>query len=311
MKQYVLLAGGLGNQLFQYAAALELGASEVVFLDLMGNKRVSKTKKPDICDLQLPIPVSSELFPDLSPILQKYFAFTLGSTARPSTFRFRMTKSKILLSITSGIVFWITGHKCKIILEKRSEQFITQNYSEKSHLLIGYFQSLNSCKRFSEDIELLKPVHLSIEVASFASRLRSQSSIGVHIRRGDYIGHKSFGVLSADYFTEILKSRINFESRVTIFSDGEINAFEFLPPEMIKSFGVCSRDFSAAEILYLMSNCHALILSNSSFSWWAGLIVQNRGGEVFSPFPWFKSEIQAENFYPRKWTRISSKFHPY
>ena len=54
---YILLAGGLGNQFFQYSAAASMNPLKIVFVDLIANARVGADGKPDIFNFQLPISI--------------------------------------------------------------------------------------------------------------------------------------------------------------------------------------------------------------------------------------------------------------
>ena len=51
----ISLAGGLGNQLFQFAFALSQAQGKRILLDWsLGNPRVSHKKLPDICEFKMP-----------------------------------------------------------------------------------------------------------------------------------------------------------------------------------------------------------------------------------------------------------------
>jgi hypothetical protein len=53
-KVTLFLTGGLGNQLFQYAAALSRNVDTITFDCVLGAPRKNKNGKPDIFDFELP-----------------------------------------------------------------------------------------------------------------------------------------------------------------------------------------------------------------------------------------------------------------
>ena len=54
--------------------------------------------------------------------------------------------------------------------------------------------------------------------------------------------------------------------------------------------------------LYLMSQCHHHIISNSSFSWWASYM-SSHNGTIVAPRQWFgkKAKINTKDLYRKKW----------
>ena len=308
MKQYVLLAGGLGNQLFQYSAAVLRGASRVVFIDLIENERYDDAGKPEIMSLKLPVPVEFIEYPSRSKLLRKFFLWLLGSTARPISIRFRFASSSLILLVTSLIVRVCTRLSLRVEIENRLDPKLRSHNSRQSFLLIGYFQSLEGAKSIERnigEIEILNPSETFIE---YSKMLESEEMIGLHIRRGDYVNNPTFGNLSNVYFREILAKVQISRKRVIVFSDSTISIEEYVPPSILPFTIICPSTFTGFEILLLMSMCDDLVMSNSSLSWWAAYIGQRSGNCAYAPEPWFKSEVQSPNFYDPKWNRQSSVF---
>ena len=55
--------------------------------------------------------------------------------------------------------------------------------------------------------------------------------------------------------------------------------------------------------LAIMSMCDHFIISNSTYSWWAAWLSQNRNKKVIVPKFWTKNlETSRLNFIPKKWT---------
>jgi hypothetical protein len=307
VKSYVLLAGGLGNQLFQYAAAVEIGASEVVFLDLISNERKNSAGLPDIVNLNLPVPFTILSFPDLSRTIQRYYLWLLGSTSQNSGIRFKIANSKLISLITHLITLKITNQETKLLLENRANRkLIAEKITPM--LLVGYFQNLEACNQMSRHLLNIFESNKSTSVETFLAPIRGKHLMGVHIRKGDYVGHATFGLLSDLYFKLQIQENISEEKTIIFFSDSQLDFSIYLSEEYLGQSTVCPADFSAAEVLLLMSACNSLILSNSSLSWWAGFLVKSMGGKVVAPKPWFSKEIQSANFYPTEWTCAPSEF---
>lgn len=308
MTCYVLLAGGLGNQIFQFAAATQTKNENIVFLDLLNNDRKGFDGNPEIFNLELARqlelmkPTRSHL------ILRWYFLWQIGSTSNPRSLRFLLADSKLMKGVSSLLVWVTTGIRTKVVLENRSILRRPYDNSKYPYFLIGYFQNYEVSRPLENKPELLNPVEFSETLLSQAKYLETKKAIGLHLRRGDYIGHPTFGLLSNDYFRDIVLSIEGIDRPIIVFSDSKVVISDFLPEHMLQNCQVCPEDFSASEVLFLMSRCTDLILSNSSLSWWAGFIAQGRGSKVVSPSPWFKSEIQSADFHVPSWTLSKSRF---
>lgn len=308
MKCYVALAGGLGNQLFQYAAAVETGATEIIFLDLLSNRRVNLNSLPDICELKLPIPIVIEKSPRLSFLSNRYFSWLLGSTSNPMTLRFKLARSRFIAKFTSAWILFAYGYKCDLILEDRLINNFSKTNLVKPKLLVGYFQSLYSCAKVSSHLSELVPISLSEQFREFLAATNVDDLVGVHIRRGDYVGHPTFGLLSDRFFSNAIRSRTTRSSSVIFFSDSSVEESRYIQDGDLANIYICPSEFSASEVFYLMSRCSSFVASNSSLSWWAGFVIQSKGGEVIAPSPWFQNEIQSPKFYPAMWTQVTSEF---
>jgi hypothetical protein len=57
-----------------------------------------------------------------------------------------------------------------------------------------------------------------------------------------------------------------------------------------------SDQISTWEAFSLLSNSDELIASNSTYSWWAGLLVERGGGIVKVPSPWTLTPIYGDDY---------------
>jgi hypothetical protein len=104
----------------------------------------------------------------------------------------------------------------------------------------------------------------------------------MHIRQGDFRTNKNIiGVLSSKYYAN-LKSSFN---RLVIATD-EHNFTTRLGEHFTDIRILDPSEASPLETLAVLGRSSELFIANSTFSWWAGVIVQLNGGKVYGPTPW-------------------------
>jgi len=117
-----------------------------------------------------------------------------------------------------------------------------------------------------------------------------------------YRDYETEGVSSAhpvptkEYYDE---ARKYFKDvRFFLFSDNIEKA------RQIVGYDVTALELPEMEAFYLMSHCQGGIISNSTFSWWAGYL---SGGRVVAPLNWFggrKKSLDTEGLYLPNWIKI-------
>ncbi len=179
--------------------------------------------------------------------------------------------------------------------------------------LNGMFQSE---KFFSGAADLLR-LHFSFrypplpEVAALAQRIRSGPSAAVHFRRGDYARNATFntqiGLIGPAYYARaerLLRER-NPEATLYVFSDDiEAVARDFMPagPHV---FVRCVEHWHPWDKIRLMALCDHIAIANSTFSWWAAWLNPSPTKLVIAPDPWFdQSPHDASDVVPAGWIRI-------
>jgi hypothetical protein len=154
--------------------------------------------------------------------------------------------------------------------------FQTSKYFEAIGLT--YRESLFVLKKESEKFKGLKTEVLEVE------------PFAIHVRRGDYRHYNhSFGLLGTSYFAAAIH-RLNHlygERPIWVFSDEpDAVAVEFGHSNLRISRYLKPSDMNASETMKLMSMAHSQVISNSTFSWWAGALSKDQ--RVVYPEPWFK-----------------------
>jgi len=119
----------------------------------------------------------------------------------------------------------------------------------------------------------------------------------LHVRRGDYLQLPTHHpTCTIDYYHKALA---NFDGKVLVFSD-DIDWCR-------KTFQDPRFEFVKGNLdyidLYLMSMCKNNIIANSSFSWWAAWLNDNKDKKVIAPKKWFGPAISHNtmDLYPKKW----------
>lgn len=180
--------------------------------------------------------------------------------------------------------------------------------------LNGMFQS----ERFFAGVENLLRQHFTFrypappQVEAMAARIRSGPSAAVHFRRGDYARNPTFareiGIIGLGYYeraVRLLRERCP-EATLYIFSDDiEAVAREFKPPGP-HEFVRCVQPWHAHDKIRLMSLCDHIAIANSTFSWWAAWLNPSPEKLVIAPDPWFADSVHdTRDLVPASWHRLS------
>lgn len=282
----VQIKGGLGNQLFQYAAAksLAMHLRTSFQLDLTEfDKQGSRSFDLDYFNAPYKVATPEEvkaleikgLFPK---ILQRL---------RPA---YRRKK------------YWEPHfHFDPHFFDASPDVYLKGNrQSEK------YFLPIASVIRNDFTLKKMpdKPILQKADI------MQAENSISVHIRRGDYLKPeylKYHGILSNDYYNEAirqLEGRID-PIKIYFFSDDiewvKTNIHLNHPYEFISG----TLTHTAIEDFYLMQHCRHNIIANSSFSWWAAWLNKNPGKTVIAPKKWFnEAKLNTKDILPSNWISI-------
>lgn len=280
--------GGLGNQLFQYAAARRLALQHQCELVL----------DPYWFTHPLPGETPRSLELDRYPV-----ALRVADTSEQRKWQ------------------WMRGRwgrflkpLCSMALVR--EQGDTLNhallYASQNSYLHGFWQSEMYFKDIRTDLlkELTPNEPPSFEDAAVLEKINACDSVSIHVRRGDYVtshAAASFhGVCSLDYYRDSIKyiaDRVNAPS-FFIFSDDPVWTRENLEIPFPKQYVHHNGAGSAFQDIRLMSSCKHHIIANSSFSWWGAWLSENSEGLVIAPEKWFAAGRSTPNLIPDRWHRL-------
>ena len=276
------LKGGLGNQLFQYAAgrAVALHHKVPLKLDLtiFETNKLHNGYRLDQFAIQSDIATKNEIFN------LKGGNNVLFSALRKAGFVKRKSYFK----------------------EKRSSHFDTSIFKNNFIYLDGYWQNE---LYFSDIRELLlrelSPISSMNDLGNaYLEPIKNSNSVSLHVRRGDYLNLKNVGVLDVDYYMKAVEYiRTNVEKPIFfIFSDD----LEWCKNSLGFLEGCIYVDRTQTEIddLKLMSFCRHNIIANSSFSWWGAWLNQNPKKTVIAPKGWLLNVPGSSNVILSDWVKF-------
>lgn len=289
---YIRLRGGLGNQLFGYFAGEYLRASldhDVRYIPSSQAYGVFG-QASSISDLGIHIQDPSK---------------------QPKTRTATLKRKLYTLGVELGVSKSLLSSKLRLF---RSEEVGFDSKLDSivpGTLVEGYFQSY---KYIDYVIEKVGTPVIAIEkptawLAHQLNRAREEKPIMVHVRRGDYRSlAATYGNLDSKYYLEGVDAicAVLGQRPVWVFSDDPDQVQLELGGELPKSAVFISqpRDSSAAEAMMLMAQSSALVISNSTFSWWAAKLGDRK--RVIAPNPWFVAQNEPTDLIPPSWERIDS-----
>ena len=190
----------------------------------------------------------------------------------------------------------------------KPEVFITDRYIYYD----GYWQSEKYFQSIDKEIrEIFKfKVPLQEENLKIAEQMQAESSVSIHIRRGDYVTNPSSaklhgGVCDLEYYKRainLIKSRISNPS-FYIFSDDKDWVKENIRIEGKLTYVNWNFGEDSYKDMQLMSLCKHNIIANSSFSWWGAWLNPNPDKIVIAPSKWFNKR-KDRDVVPETWLRI-------
>lgn len=162
--------------------------------------------------------------------------------------------------------------------------------------------------------ELAPPDAGAAADAIWLERIRGSCSVSLHVRRGDYASEPAkaayHGTCAPDYYARAARAAADMlgcEPHFFVFSDEPDWAASNLDLQWPHSFVVCDDGNADRDIreFRLMSACRHHITANSSFSWWAAWLGSDPDKIVIAPKQWFASPTMNDrDLIPPGWRRL-------
>ncbi len=302
------LVGGLGNQLFQIAAALSLLEHNEKLIVEYGQERTRllANGKPELDEYQFSEQISfsnRKIWPN--GLVSRCYGFILRSQSKSNKSIIYVLINKVIVLATHLLLS--INYKKRIHLVAPSNLGYSQLHRKKNILLSGYFQSNHWADTIPNVIDQLKCE--PSEYIHFKELARIENPIVVHVRRGDYKNEDTFGLLSVEYYRNgiaYIRSTTDLQN-IWLFSDEPESAKQLFASEPNLSIRVIDDSgITSAGLLEIMSLGKAYVIANSTFSWWGAY--KSKSQHVVAPIPWFKSATGPSRLYPKHWHLTSSHF---
>lgn len=303
----IFLTGGLGNQLFQFAASMHFAGSRSIELDAAtALPKKNKSRRAELLSLNLPSEIKI-IEKNKGRLTRKVFGFNLRSGFLPNRHE-RTIIFKAFRAICSSLIFGVILKKFYLINVSGDLGYDFEFKSKrKNEIAIGYFQTFMVTDVVKEMKHQLFIGVGEEEYLKFKLLAKVERPLLVHVRLGDYKGEETFGILSSTYYWEAIKyarSREKFGS-IWLFSDDPEEAIDVIPADFHVSTRIIeTRQFDSAVTLRIMSLCSGFIIANSSFSWWAAMLSEPENPIVVAPIPWFTGLPEPKNLIPPTWKRF-------
>ena len=298
----VKLQGGLGNQMFQYAAALRLARKHGVELKLDLTFLLDRTPSDRLVFREYDLSIFKVREKAATTAEVRRFRRLLEADGRSFMERVSDRFSKRVCFKEESLAF-----------DSRVLGLPGDTYLE------GYFQH----ERYFADIEplvrerfRLTPEEAALPAATrgLADEIRGANSICIHVRRGDYVAlanvNRVHGVCSLDYFRRGLaevRAR-GGDGKAFVFSDDvEWCRKSFAGIAGVNVVGDEHAGPRGATHLWLMMLCNHFVISNSTFGWWAAWLAERPGKRVVRPALWFVApKLREVDICPPEWINMAN-----
>lgn len=306
----IQMAGGLGNQMFQYALYRQLiSMGKIVKMDDEAGFKEDVQRNPALAA----------------------FGVTYEKASRSE-----------IIKMTDASMFPLSRIRRKLF-GRHSHSYFEEDKRFQSKVLEwddvyleGYWQSE---KYFPDVGNILKQAYgldsvrtnrakdygLSKEAEDLLCEIQRTKSVSIHIRRGDYLlpqNQELFGnICTRNYYEKAMEIIVDRHPDAVFYlftNDGEW-AKEWVKEhtgecmaanaEGKKAYRIVFADWIGArdyELLTLMSCCKHNILANSSFSWWASYLNENPDKMVVAPDKWLNG-WDCSDIYRKDMTIIDGK----
>ena len=276
--------GGIGNQLFQFAAAysLSLKCKKKIFYDyslLSSFKFAQNNKIKNIFRVNIYEKKSSN-----------FFCLVFGNLIK-----------KIILRIS-----FLNKFQTFYMTENNLRKF--ENYSSNPIFMLGYWQDINFFLNNEKELKNNLVFRKFKKNKFLLSLINTKNSVSIHIRRGDYLSKKNNinYVLPIDYYISAIHT-MNIKLKnpsYFIFSDDKNLIHANLTEQFKKNKFILVKTDKDYKDLYYMTLCKHNIMSNSTFSWWGAWLNKNKKKIIIYPKTWFKNNIPNPNIFYKDWIKL-------
>lgn len=289
----IQVAGGLGNQLQQYALYREyLNMGTEAKLDISwfeGEDLKQKSKENVVTERELELAYFEELKYEVCSENER--KNLIGSNGITGKMRRKLNRKS---------VHWF----------HESKMYHPEIFAFRDMYISGYF----ACERYYQDLleelrkEIIFPPCTNPLNRKLADEMMNSQSISVHIRRGDYLQAENmalFGNICTDAYyekaMEIISEKVP-NAHFYIFSDDVLYVKERYSGKNCTIVD-CNHGKDSFYDLWLMSKCKHNICANSTFSFWGARLNGNEGKIMIRPTIHKNTQVFVKEEMEELWQR--------
>lgn len=285
----MILQGGLGNQMFEYASAFSLAretGTELVldksFFDVYGNRAWCRPYELEV--------------------------FALNDTTKT------VSRSQLAVRVLPKLSLYCRKqdkyHLGRYLFDANDWE---EAKTHRPSVLYGYFANCHLFEIYRED--LLR--HFAFRCAPnednclMQNQIDTCQSVSVHIRRGDYLNSANAHVFWKPSVTWYREAMAYVCAKVEspmfyFFSDDIVWVKKAFADVQNAIFVDINHGKSAYNDMRLMSHCKHNIIANSSFSWWGAWLNPNPHKVVIAPSKYYNDDNANKKKYlsrmiPQEW----------
>lgn len=291
----LIVGGGLGNQLFQYATYIYLlkrYPESLISLDFFQYKYDAYHNGIEIhkifcCDC-LKMIIKTEMFR-----------------------KKKKSANKRIPTLLHILFYKLQGFKTfydnDINTPEKMDVIINEN---SSIIMAGFYQNpffTTSIEGFLRN-HLLRYESLGIKNDALLASLTGVDTVSIHIRRGDYLTILQYDVFDGVSYYKRAISHIQklFENPVFLVFSNDMEWVKLNVPINGKVIYVdWNKDEESYKDMILMSRCKHNIITNSSFSWWGAWLNDFPDKIVIAPKQWFRDKV-ARDVVPQSWVLMEN-----
>ena len=314
-KVSIQITGGLGNQLFQFAAGLSLleSKSEPIYIERkLGKPRSALGGTPDFLGFVWPQTVNIIKVNNgrLSEFMSRVTGFCLRMGVTPSKLETnRLVKSFIIFLASTLLSIFLKQRKRLII--GRGVGYTELKNKSSAPYLVGYFQSYLYAESNREHLMKAKIENIGPDLKELNLAAETEMPLIVHCRFGDYLLENDFGIPAEEYYRAAITSLLhkNICKSIWVFSDDLTRAKEKIDSKnLLPIRWISTVDNSDVSTLQAMRLGRGYVIANSTFSWWAAYLSLNPIIDVVAPNPWFMGMEDPVNLIPPTWRRLDAGY---
>lgn len=298
-KLIVRIFGGIGNQIFIYAAARRLSLknnTKLVLDDVSGfvfDDQYMRYYQLDKFNINSRTATLAERFEPFSRVRRYLYR----------SWNQRLPYEQRRYLVQEGVDF-----DSRLLAFNPRGTVYLEGYWQSE----GYFKDIETVIR--EDLRI-QPPNDSVN-QQYAAQIRAMNSVAVHVRFFDAPDSMSASTIvnnaPGDYYSraiQIMDERLGGNVHYYLFSDQPqaARARIPLPDDRVTLVHHNHGDAMAYADLWLMSQCKHFIIANSTFSWWGAWLASHPGKIVIAPGVVLKDGVTSWGFkglLPEEWIKL-------